>query len=190
MSRKPGAVSTRCGRLRNASATASRMPFRTTNRLIATNVPWSAEGGRVELTGSILAAGRRSRGTNRPPQFGSLRTTVGAKLLDRRTHDVTRDLDIDAAACAFAEGLLHRAIFARMECENRDAAARRETTRQRTQHRVERAELVIDRNPQCLERAPHRQLDLGARQIGSQRIQPHPHSPLESVRRLDAAPCN
>ncbi len=91
----------------------------------------------------------------------------------------------DASSSARLKGFLHPAVFARMKREHGHAAAWRETLRQRSQQRVERGELVVHRNADRLERAPHRHLHVGLFQVRQCLVESDADHALEGVRRRD-----
>ena len=78
-----------------------------------------------------------------------------------------------------AEAVLDEPVLERVKRDDRDASARRQQRQHRVEKPLELAELVVDRDAQRLERAPHRHLDLGFCHVGVRRRQSGAHDALE-----------
>ena len=70
-----------------------------------------------------------------------------------------------------------------MKGQHRDSAARREALRQGAQQPVQRRELVVDGNPQRLERPADGHLHLGLRRVGNGRRNRRAYRAIEGLGR-------
>src|SRR5205807_275040 len=94
----------------------------------------------------------------RPAQLGRSRARVRAPFLGRGTDHFVGDGGKDAGAQSLLERLLHAPVLARVEGEQRGAAAGAQAFRELAQQRIESSEFVVDLDAHGLERAPHAEI--------------------------------
>lgn len=93
--------------------------------------------------------------SNRPSQFRRGGPWVCTTFLGPRHHHLAIHKRVDPFPLSLAKRLLHPSIFARMEGQHRYPPSRFHTRRQLSQPGVQRTELIVHFNSQCLKHPPH-----------------------------------
>jgi hypothetical protein len=103
--------------------------------------------------GAKRGAGRASTRPHGPAQLGGPGARIGVALFGRGAHDFPGDLRIGAVRVSRRERLLHAPVLARVERQNRGAAAGGEAVGQIAEERLERGQLVVDEDADRLKGA-------------------------------------